>query len=263
MVRTTGFFPVVAVFLKVVENHLTRLHYHSIIESDNIHMDIRKEELLKLIVENYIETAEPVGSQFLAERSDLGVSGATVRNEMRELEDAGLLMHPHTSAGRMPTEAGYRYYVDHLLSAAARNTRIGEELTTAVAKEPDKKSRMKAAARFIAERSGNAVIVAWSANSFYYTGISFLFSQPEFREYARVVEVSGIFDQCEAKLEDMFTAAPAGEVTILIGSKNPLGRLCSTVVARPKEEKMMAIVGPMRMNYGDNMALAQTVQEFV
>ena len=75
----------------------------------------RKQQLLKLIIENHIETAEPIGSKFLVSSGDLKVSDATVRNEMRDLENAGFLTHPHTSAGRIPTEEGYKYYVNDLI----------------------------------------------------------------------------------------------------------------------------------------------------
>jgi heat-inducible transcriptional repressor len=75
----------------------------------------RKREILRRVVEDYVATGEPVGSKGLAERSGLGVSASTVRYELAELESLGLLTHPHTSAGRMPTESGYRLYVDELL----------------------------------------------------------------------------------------------------------------------------------------------------
>ncbi len=78
-------------------------------------MNTRQKELLNLVIESYIKTAEPVGSNLLAEKGKLGVSGATLRNEMRALEDEGYLSHPHTSAGRVPTDKGYRFYVDSLL----------------------------------------------------------------------------------------------------------------------------------------------------
>src|SRR5438128_1573356 len=77
----------------------------------------RQAEVLRRVVEEYVATGQPVGSKTLVERSALAVSPSTVRNELAELERLGLLMHPHTSAGRVPTEAGYRLYVDHLLSA--------------------------------------------------------------------------------------------------------------------------------------------------
>lgn len=76
----------------------------------------RKAEVLRAVVEEYVRTGEPVGSETVAERSGLGVSSATIRNELAALEELGYLMHPHTSAGRIPTEAGYRRYVDSLPS---------------------------------------------------------------------------------------------------------------------------------------------------
>ena len=75
----------------------------------------RQRDILGLVVEEYVATGQPVGSRTLVERSALGVSPSTVRSELAELERLGLLTHPHTSAGRVPTEAGYRIYVDELL----------------------------------------------------------------------------------------------------------------------------------------------------
>lgn len=88
-------------------------------------MDERKLQILGAIVEDYVATREPVGSKSLLERHDLGVSAATVRNDMSALEDEGLITQPHTSAGRVPTDKGYRTFVDHVatvkpLSAAER-----------------------------------------------------------------------------------------------------------------------------------------------
>src|SRR4029079_18462090 len=74
----------------------------------------RKSAVLHAIVEEYVRSGEPVGSETIAERSGLGVSSATIRNELAALEELGYLMHPHTSAGRIPTDAGYRRYVDSL-----------------------------------------------------------------------------------------------------------------------------------------------------
>ena len=76
----------------------------------------RRRTILGLIMREYITTAEPVGSRHLVESYDLGVSPATVRNEMKKLEELGYLTHPHTSAGRVPTHKGYRYFVQHLLN---------------------------------------------------------------------------------------------------------------------------------------------------
>ncbi len=78
-------------------------------------LDLRSQAILRAVIEEYVTTAQPVGSQALVERYGLGVSSATVRNILAELEMAGLLSHPHTSAGRMPTDAGYRFYVESIV----------------------------------------------------------------------------------------------------------------------------------------------------
>ncbi len=75
----------------------------------------RKKRILQLIVESYIETAEPVGSRYIAKKNDLSLSPATIRNEMADLEEMGYLEQPHTSAGRVPSQMGYRFYVDQLM----------------------------------------------------------------------------------------------------------------------------------------------------
>ncbi len=79
-------------------------------------LSARQRDILGLVVEEYVATGQPVGSRALVERAALAVSPSTVRNELAELERLGLLTHPHTSAGRVPTEAGYRLYVDELLT---------------------------------------------------------------------------------------------------------------------------------------------------
>jgi heat-inducible transcriptional repressor len=79
-----------------------------------VSLDDRKARLLRAVVREFIQTAEPVGSKALAERYSLGISSATIRNELATLEEQGFLSHPHTSAGRVPTDQGYRYYVDSL-----------------------------------------------------------------------------------------------------------------------------------------------------
>src|SRR6188508_2159451 len=81
-------------------------------------LDLRSQAILRAVIEEYVTTAQPVGSHALVERYRIGVSSATVRSVLSELEMAGLLTHPHTSAGRVPTEAGYRYYVEAMVDSA-------------------------------------------------------------------------------------------------------------------------------------------------
>lgn len=96
-------------------------------------MDERKQKILKAIVQDYIATAEPVGSRTISKKFELGVSPATIRNEMSDLEEMGLIEQPHTSAGRIPSDSGYRYYVDYLLDPLFLNEEekkhINQEIT--------------------------------------------------------------------------------------------------------------------------------------
>jgi heat-inducible transcriptional repressor len=98
-------------------------------------LDDRKAAILRAIVEQYVESAQPVGSQTVTQTTGLGVSAATVRNEMSVLEREGYITQPHTSAGRIPTDRGYRYFVDHLAGASQlsppERRRIAEFFTTA------------------------------------------------------------------------------------------------------------------------------------
>ncbi len=79
-------------------------------------LDARKKKILQAIIKNYLETGEPVGSRTISKYTDLNLSSATIRNEMADLEEMGYIFQPHTSAGRIPTDAGYRLYVDDMLS---------------------------------------------------------------------------------------------------------------------------------------------------
>ena len=97
----------------------------------------RKENILAAIVQSYVTTGEPVGSKFLITQTGLNVSSATVRNEMADLESKGFLIQPHTSAGRVPTQQGYRYYVDHLLKVTPVSQSGREYIASELSKNSD------------------------------------------------------------------------------------------------------------------------------
>ena len=80
-----------------------------------MHLDERKMKILKAIIQNYLETGEPVGSRTISKYTDLKLSSATIRNEMADLEEMGYILQPHTSAGRIPSDKGYRLYVDQMM----------------------------------------------------------------------------------------------------------------------------------------------------
>ncbi|MEK7623085.1 MAG: hypothetical protein AAB408_00240 [Patescibacteria group bacterium] len=227
-------------------------------------MDPRQENLLKLIIEEYVETAEPVGSKFLVEKAGLDVSDATVRNEMRDLEEAGYLTHPHTSAGRIPTESGYRYYVGHIMMPGVAKKSDARSLQAIREDITETETAIKQAGKYTADRVNGAVIIAFDENSVYYTGISYLFEQPEFRDHAQAVTISQVFDHCEEHIGEIYEAvANEEDVQILIGESNPLGKACSLVVTpfASGAEGLFVIVTPLRTNYARNIGLARYIHE--
>lgn len=91
-------------------------------------LDERKMKILQAIIRNYLETGEPVGSRTISKYTDLNLSSATIRNEMADLEELGYILQPHTSAGRIPSDKGYRLYVDSMLEEKDREVADLKEL---------------------------------------------------------------------------------------------------------------------------------------
>lgn len=223
----------------------------------------RKKIILETIVQEYVKTAQPVSSGCLVEKYNLDVSPATVRNEMAELEDEGYIYQPHTSAGRVPTEQAYE-----LLLVDWRAQKKNDSLKASEARMLEQMfSREEAAykqtAKAIAELSRQAVFWAFHKNDLYYTGLSNLFSQPEFRQLEIVSDISGVIDRLEELIDDNFERLPEGE-QILIGAKNPFGNFLSTVLVKYRDNNqigLFGILGPMRMDYMHNLALVRFIKD--
>jgi len=123
--------------------------------------DDRRLDVLRAIVEDYVATREPVGSRALAERHALGVSPATIRNDMAALEEAGLIVQPHTSAGRVPTEHGYREFVDRLSGVRALSAAEKRAIGTLLEEAVDLDDVMDRAVRLIAQLTHQVAIVQY------------------------------------------------------------------------------------------------------
>ncbi len=119
-------------------------------------LDDRKSTILKAIVSNYLETGEPVGSRTISKMSDLGLSSATIRNEMADLEELGYIVQPHTSAGRIPTDAGYRFYVDRLME---EKEEVEEERGSLLERVDRMELLLKQVARVLASNTNYATLV--------------------------------------------------------------------------------------------------------
>lgn len=205
-------------------------------------MDERLNHLLRLVVEDYVATAEPVSSQALVDRYDLDVSPATVRNWFAELDELGLTEQPHTSGGRVPTEAGYKQYVATNVTSRPAGKRVRERLEHAAAKDD-----LKSVARELAEQSGLATIVAPQQGDHYYTGLSQLFHQTEFRDWRQVVLITELLDHLEqtlSRLQRRGISTPQ----ILLGKESPFGPGSGVVLAQTPYG-LVGIIGPLRMDY--------------
>ncbi|OGY57165.1 MAG: hypothetical protein A3H67_03020 [Candidatus Buchananbacteria bacterium RIFCSPLOWO2_02_FULL_46_11b] len=221
-------------------------------------MNKRQQNLHEIIIAEYIKTAEPVSSKFISQAGNFDLSSATIRNEMAELEDQGYIFHPHTSAGRVPTEKGYRFFVENYIADFALNKRAKDCLDKVLKPlkyfEPQ---AVKELAKEMAELSGGAVLIAFSDNNFYYTGLANLFSQPEFIEHRLVASLSRVIDHLDRVINKIYKEIDS-EVKIDIGRRNPFAQDCSSVLTRfqcQKQAGILGILGPIRMDYKNNAGL--------
>lgn len=225
-------------------------------------MKPRQQELLKKIIITYIKTGEPVGSKSLAAEGDFELSSATIRNEMSELEQAGYIYQPYTSAGRVPTEDGYLFYVEnYVLDELPSEVKLSSAVKSKIDRflEKGEAADLKNLAKTLAELSEALIILAFDEDHVYYTGLSYLYSQPEFIAQAAVTTVSQVLDHCEKVLPKIFDLMNE-ERKILIGRENPFGSACSFLSAKIGDG-LIGILGPMRMDYENNLKLINYIDQ--
>lgn len=222
-------------------------------------MTERQQRILSAIVEQYAEVASPVGSSLLSKVFD--VSSATIRTEMAELERMGFITQPHTSAGRIPTDKGYRFYVNQLGEGAKQETteqhRAERALTARVHHGGMPERTIRNAVDTLVELTSNLGI-ATIGNQLYMSGLSNLFGQPEFIQGGQVQQVASLLDNLEPWLRE---AAPNEPLNVYIGRENPIGRNagCSLIISRFRspysDRSYIGVLGPTRQSYRDVMSL--------
>lgn len=221
-------------------------------------MTERQLKILNAIVEQYAEVASPVGSSLLARA--FKVSSATIRAEMAELERSGFIKQPHTSAGRIPTDKGYRLYVNSLTESTPVNLierRAEKALASRVqsAGAPDRMIRN--AVDTLVELTHN-LGMATIGSQLYMSGLSNLFGQPEFIGGVQVQQVAQLLDNLEPWLRE---AAPNEPLSVYIGTENPIGRSagCTLIISRFRspfsDRSYIGTLGPTRQSYRDVMNL--------
>lgn len=220
-------------------------------------MTSRQEKILQAIVEEYAEVAAPVGSSLLAKV--FGVSSATIRAEMAELERLGYISQPHTSAGRIPTDKGYRHYVNMIndLQEAPKEHRGQRALASRVQHGGLPEQTIRNTVDTLVELTHNLGI-ATIGNQLYMSGLSNLFGQPEFVHKGQVQEVARLLDNLQPWLQE---TAPNEPLSVYIGRENPIGRSAgaSLIISRFRspfsDRSYIGVLGPTRQSYRDVMSL--------
>jgi len=213
----------------------------------------RQIQILKAVIDEYILTAEVVGSETLEKKHNLGVSPATIRNEMVRLTELGMLKQPHTSAGRAPTPVALKYYVDQLMKpkdlSVAEEVAVKEKVWN-YRQEIDK--LLREATKALAEKTKTLAITATNEGDLYYSGAANILDMPEFYDYQLTHELLETLDEYAfwwrvlESHEDPFS--------ILVGDdlSNGLMTQCGFVYYKfktPHVSGAIGVVGPSRLNY--------------
>lgn len=216
----------------------------------------RQTQVLKSLIDEYIETAIPVGSEALEKKYDLGVSPATIRNEMFALTRMGYLRQPHTSAGRIPSPKAMKFYIDQLMEE--KQMSITDEVK---AKEDvwdargDINSLLQEAAQALAQQTGNLSVAAMDDGHVWHSGYSHVFSHPEFADVEVCINLFGMLEHNQRIGEVFFNRmAGASPVEVVFGEDlgweglSPVSIIGTTFMING-HNAALGIIGPTRTSY--------------
>lgn len=233
----------------------------------------RQQSILSVLVPEYIDRAVPIGSEFLAEHFNFGVSSATIRNELQALTDLGYLEQPYTSAGRVPANNGYKFYVSAVIAHA------GEKKEAKQLKKQQFFKRIKASktkrkfprnfSRILAEFSDNLVWSFYeSEDEIVFEGLEKTIKQPEFYGREAILNLFDAIEQLEGGIESIARELRETKSPVYIGNEVPLldsndYSLIPSVFYEDSFGKVITgIFGPKRMRYDRNIELMQWIEEF-
>lgn len=232
----------------------------------------RKNRILQAIVKHFTETAEPVGSNTLIVSYKFQVSPATIRNDMAALEKQGLIYQPHTSAGRIPTDLGYRHFVDEIADYNAARKLALQNLKKIQKEYNTQKAREKIYdAVSILSRATNSVSFATTPNHErnFYLGISNVLRQPEFAKDAMTAsKVVEVLENNDNFIKTLKAFKLDDKIQIFIGSENIIPEIqsCSIIVCRYQLHDFdgyIGILGPTRMAYAYNRCILEEVRKLI
>lgn len=210
----------------------------------------RQGDILNRIIQEYINSAKPISSQLLEKKHKFGLSCATLRNEMQRLTEKGFLYQPHTSAGRVPTDRGYRFFVDELLDEGMENF---EEIF--------KMSRdIPSITKFLASESSNLALAFLPDEKILWKeGWGEIFQEPEFNQAGYAIKFAKALEDLEKNINDIASDSPS-EIHIYIGRENPFSKENDFSVITAGT---FAILGPKRMDYNKNIHLIDSVVKWM
>jgi len=238
-------------------------------KAENIELTDRQNNVLKTVIGNHIKSATPVGSRHISEK--LGYSSATIRNVMSELEEMGFIDKPHTSAGRVPTCMGYRYYVNNLmeLDSISRRQKDIIEREYYERRIETVEEMLRCISHLLSMLTRYAGIACVSSLKFYMEGASYMLDMPEFRDVDKMRILLELFDRKTELLKLLNEEDDSGGVRIHIGEDEKSGRLkdLSLISAsyniKQKHKGSLGILGPLRMDYASLIPLVDFVSRAI
>ncbi|QQR55474.1 DeoR family transcriptional regulator [Candidatus Peregrinibacteria bacterium] len=234
--------------------------------------EARKNQILSAIIEHFVQTAEPVGSKTIILTYNFKVSPATVRNDMADLEEQGLIMQPHTSAGRIPTDKGYRLYVDELADYEQAQTLAEQTLGKLLHahRTENAKQKVHAAVSLLSQASPNMAFATIPDNTrTFFMGFSKMLRQPEFMEAPlKASQVMEVIEDQNHFLKSLQKIDLDREPRILIGEENLLPGIesCSIIFSHYNYDGyqgLIGLLGPKRMPYAYNSSVLGKVRDLL
>jgi len=233
----------------------------------------RRLEILRAIVDEYVATQEPVGSKSIADKSALGLSPATIRNEMAVLEDEGLITHPHTSAGRIPTDLGYRVFVDKLATVKPLSSPERRAIETFLDEANNLEQLMKRSAKLLADLTKQVAVITYpmigdapGSEKMTISGTANLARSGE----DLGTSLSPILEALEEQVVLLRLLGDANEIVqVRIGGEQNETNLRQTSLvtvgygADNSAIGALGVLGPTRMDYAGSMAAVSAVARYV
>lgn len=216
----------------------------------------RQRQLLKAIVELYVKTGEPVGSEAIDKSFGLGVSPATIRNEMVSLSKIGFLKQPHTSAGRIPTSMGLRIYISELMREKELPISAEVSIKESLWQERYRENRLlKTAAKALAYRCQMLALAINADNDIFYAGAANILDWPEFEDIDVARFVLSLFDELHTLQQIIGHIHGQDPLHILFGDEleyeylQPTSFIFAKFEDRKGRDGVIGVIGPARMNF--------------